>query len=64
MLIIIEYQNFNNYLLIIKGINLYYIFILNNIFEFKSQSWLVDFIDSIEFATNFRSLQLFEFDTT
>jgi hypothetical protein len=63
MLIIIEYQNFNNYLLIIKGINLYYIFILNNIFEFKSQSWLVDFIDSIEFATNFRSLQLFEFDT-
>jgi hypothetical protein len=46
-----------------KGIKLLYIFILKEVFEFKFQSGFGDFINSVEFAMNFRSLQIFEFDS-
>jgi hypothetical protein len=33
----------------IKGVNLFYILILNNIFEYKFQNWFDQILDSIEF---------------
>jgi hypothetical protein len=39
-------------------INLFYIFILYNEFEFKFHNWFGNFIESIEFAMNFRTFEL------
>jgi hypothetical protein len=43
---------------IIKGINLFYIFILENIFEFEYQKWFHIFMEFIKFSTNFIILNL------
>jgi hypothetical protein len=44
-----NYQIFINYLIINKGIKLFYIFILKNIFENEFQSWFDQILDSNEF---------------
>jgi hypothetical protein len=48
-----NYPWINKALTIIKGINLFYIFILKNIFKFKNQSWFDKFLDSNEISMNF-----------
>jgi hypothetical protein len=41
-----------------KGINLFYIFILKNIFEFKFQRRFDQILGSIEIPTNFRMFEI------
>jgi hypothetical protein len=44
-----NYHWIDKSLITIKGINLFYIFIPNNIFEYKFQNWFDQILDSIEF---------------
>jgi hypothetical protein len=49
------YPRINEGLIIIKGIKLFYIFILKKLFEFKIQNWFEYFNEFIQTLMNFRS---------